>query len=114
MRLMLHGKIHRAKVTQVNVNYEGSITIDKKLMDAADIFQYEAVHVLNVNTGARIETYAIEGILGVGEIVLNGPAARMFARDDIVMILTYHRVPNSEALLNKPKIVYVDDNNNIK
>jgi aspartate 1-decarboxylase len=86
---MLRSKIHRARVTGGNVDYEGSITIDKALMEAADILPYEMVHVLNVNNGARFQTYAIEGKAGSGEIVLNGAAARLAATGDIVIILTY-------------------------
>ena len=77
MRTMLKSKIHRARVTDANINYEGSITIDKKLMKAADILPYEQVHVLNVNNGARFTTYAIEGKEGSGDICLNGAAARL-------------------------------------
>lgn len=87
MRIMLKSKIHRATVTDCNVNYEGSITIDRKLMQAADILPYEQVHVLDVNNGNRLITYAIEG--EAGEICLNGAAARQCHEGDIVIILTY-------------------------
>ena len=114
MRTMLRSKIHRARVTGGNVDYEGSITIDKLLMEASDILPYEMVHVLNVNNGARFQTYAIEGKPGSGEIVLNGAAARLAARGDIVIILTYCAVSDEEARHFEPKVVYVDANNTIR
>ena len=114
MRTMLRSKIHRARVTGGNVDYEGSITIDKLLMEASDILPYEMVHVLNVNNGARFQTYAIEGTPGSGEIVLNGAAARLAARGDIVIILTYCTVSDEEARHFEPKVVYVDANNTIR
>jgi aspartate 1-decarboxylase len=114
MRTMLRSKIHRARVTGGNVDYEGSITIDKLLMEASDILPYEMVHVLNVNNGARFQTYAIEGKPGSGEIVLNGAAARLAARGDIVIILTYCTVSDEEAHHFEPKVVYVDANNTIQ
>ena len=114
MRTMLRSKIHRARVTGGNVDYEGSITIDKVLMEAADILPYEMVHVLNVNNGARFQTYAIEGKAGSGEIVLNGAAARLAAKGDIVIILTYCTVSEEEARSIEPVVVYVDASNNIR
>jgi len=111
MRTMLKGKIHRAHVTDANVNYEGSITIDRKLMDAADILPYEQVDVVNVNNGARFTTYAIEG--EHGEICVNGAAARLAVKGDIVIILTYKQVSEEEARLNMPNLVYVDAANAI-
>lgn len=113
MRTMLRSKIHRARVTGGNVNYEGSITIDRLLMEAADILPYEMVHVLNINNGARFQTYAIEGEAGSGDIILNGAAARLVAKGDIVIILTYTTVTDEEAQHIKPRIVYVDANNAI-
>jgi aspartate 1-decarboxylase len=114
MRTMLRSKIHRARVTGGNVDYEGSITIDRALREAADILPYEMVHVLNVNNGARFQTYAIEGKTGSGEIVLNGAAARLAARGDIVIILTYCTVSEEEARSIEPVVVYVDASNNIR
>jgi aspartate 1-decarboxylase len=111
---MLRSKIHRARVTGGNVDYEGSITIDKLLMDAADILPYELVHVLNVHNGARFQTYAIEGRPGSGEIVLNGAAARLAAKGDVVIILTYSTVGDSEARQVEPRVVYVDASNAIR
>ena len=111
MRAMLKSKIHRACVTDANINYEGSITIDKKLMEAADILPYEQVHVLNINNGARFTTYAIGG--EKGEICLNGAAARLAIKGDIVIILSYCHVEDAEAQNLRPKLVYVDSHNTI-
>ena len=113
MRTMLKSKIHRARVTAGNIAYEGSITIDKLLLEAADILPYERVEVLDINNGARLSTYAIEGERGSGEICLNGAAARMIAKDDIVIILTYHEVTEEEASTIMPRLVYVDSSNKI-
>ena len=113
MRTMLRSKIHRARVTQCNVDYTGSITIDKRLMEAADLFQYEKVDVLNINNSARFTTYVIEGAKDSGEICLNGAAARLVGKDDIIIILSYHEVPDDEAATAKPTLVYVDANNRI-
>ncbi len=111
MRAMLKSKIHRARVTDGNIDYEGSITIDKKLMEAADIFPYEQVQVLNINNGARFTTYAIEG--EKGEICLNGAAARLAVKGDIIIILCFCQVEDEEARSFTPKLVYVDDKNAI-
>ncbi len=111
MRVMLKSKIHRATVTDCNVNYEGSITIDRKLMQAADILPYEQVHVLDVNNGQRLITYAIEG--EAGEICLNGAAARLVHKGDLVIILTYTDVKEENARVHHPKLVYVDAKNHI-
>jgi aspartate 1-decarboxylase len=111
MRVMLKSKIHRATVTDCNVNYEGSISIDRRLMQAADILPYEQVHVLDVNNGNRLITYAIEG--EAGEICLNGAAAHMVKKGDLVIILTYTDVKEENARLHHPKLVYVDSKNHI-
>jgi aspartate 1-decarboxylase len=113
MRMMLKSKIHRAKVTDANINYEGSITIDRKLMKEADILPYEQVHVLNINNGARFTTYAIEGGEGSGEICLNGAAARLGVKGDIVIILTYTQIPEEQMKDYRPKIVHVNEKNEI-
>jgi aspartate 1-decarboxylase len=113
MRTMLKSKIHRARVTDGNIAYEGSITIDKTLMEAADIIPYEQVHILNINNGARFHTYAIEGKPGSGEICLNGAAARLVARGDIVIILTYHELEEEHCRDYHPRLVYVDEKNRI-
>ncbi len=111
MRIMLKSKIHRACVTEVNIDYEGSITIDKKLMEEADILPYEQVQVLDINNGARFTTYAIEG--ESGEICLNGAAARLVTKGDTVIILSYCHVEDDEARNFTPKLVYVDAENAI-
>ena len=111
MRIMLKSKIHRARVTNVNIDYEGSITIDKDLMEETDILPYEQVQVLNLNNGARFDTYAIEG--EKGEICINGAAARLAAKGDIVLILSYYHVDDDKAYNLIPKLVYVDAKNAI-
>ena len=111
MRIMLKSKIHRATVTDANIDYEGSITIDKKLMAEADILPYEQVQVLNINNGARFSTYAIEGQESSGEICLNGAAARLAVKGDLVIILTYCDVSDEEARGYTPKVVHVDAKN---
>ena len=113
MRTMLKSKIHRATVTGADVNYEGSITLDPVLMGAADILPYEQVHVLDVNNGSRLVTYAIEGTPGSGEVVMNGAAARLVERGDVVIIVTYHDVADAEARSSQPALVYVDGENRI-
>jgi aspartate 1-decarboxylase len=113
MRTMLKSKIHRARVTDANINYEGSITIDSKLMKAADILPYEQVHVLNINNGSRFTTYAIEGEASSGAICLNGAAARLAVKGDIVIILTYAQVPEGVTRDNRPKVVHVNEKNAI-
>jgi aspartate 1-decarboxylase len=113
MRIMLKSKIHRAMVTEANINYEGSVTIDKRLMEAADILPYEQVHILDVNNGARFTTYAIEGEPGSGVICLNGAAARMVTVGDVVIILTYTNVEERDAVNYHPRLVYVNANNEI-
>ena len=111
MRVMLKSKIHRATVTDANLNYEGSITIDRNLMKAADIFPYEQVHVVDVNNGSRLVTYAIEG--ESGEICLNGAAARLVNKGDIVIILAYNNVLESELKDFHPTLVYVNSKNEV-
>ncbi|GAG08553.1 unnamed protein product, partial [marine sediment metagenome] len=111
MRSMLKGKIHRARVTDVCVDYEGSIGIDGLLLEAADILPYEKVHVLDINNGARFETYAVEAEKGSGEISLLGAAARLVSVGDKVIILAYDVVTEEEAQHWHPKLVYVDEKN---
>jgi aspartate 1-decarboxylase len=113
MRTMLKSKIHRARVTGLSVDYEGSITIDQKLMAEADILPYEQVQVLNINNRARFTTYVIEGSKGSGEICLNGAAARLAKKGDLIIILSYSQVKDSEAASFIPRLVYVDSKNNI-
>ena len=114
MRMMLKSKIHRATVTEANLEYEGSITIDQELLEAADILPYEQVQVLDINNGSRLETYALPGERGSGRICINGAAARLVSQGDMVIILTYSAVPESEAASLHPCIVYVDGHNRIK
>jgi aspartate 1-decarboxylase len=110
-RKMLKSKIHRATVTGADLHYEGSVTIDSLLMEAADIIPYEAVCVWNVTNGNRLETYAITGEPGSGVICLNGAAARLVAPQDLVIIASYVNMSNAEALVHEPKLVFVDDKN---
>ena len=111
MRIMLKSKIHRAKVTQADLNYQGSITIDRSLMEAADILPFEKVAVLDVDNGSRLETYALEGEPGSGTICINGAAARLVAPGDKVIILTYTNVDEVEARHWHPTLVFVDSQN---
>ncbi len=113
MRIMLKSKIHRARVTQVNLDYEGSITIDKLLMEASDILPNEQVEVLNINNGARFSTYAIEGEANSGVIGINGAAARLVAKGDMIIILSYCQLPDDEAIAMEPTVVYVDEKNRV-
>jgi aspartate 1-decarboxylase len=108
---MLKSKIHRATVTGADLHYEGSVTIDWELMEAADIIPYEAVAVWNVTNGSRLETYAIEGEPGSGVICLNGAAARLVAPKDLVIIASFVNMPEAEAQQYEPKLVFVDGQN---
>jgi aspartate 1-decarboxylase len=112
-REMLKSKIHGVTVTESELYYEGSITVDKDLLKAADILPYEKVQVLNFNTGSRIDTYTIEGPSGSGTICLNGPAARLGTIGDEVIIVSYVQLTDEEASKFKPKIVLVDQKNKI-
>ncbi len=113
-RTMLKSKIHRCRVTEANLYYEGSITIDTKLMEKADILPHEKVEVLNLNNGQRIETYAIKGKPGSGVVCLNGPSARGAHVGDQIIILTYILIDDKQAAAIKPKVVKVDERNRIK
>jgi aspartate 1-decarboxylase len=108
---MLKSKIHRATVTDANLNYVGSITVDTNLLDAADIRPYEHVHVVNINNGARFETYAIEGARGSGVICLNGAAARLAQPGDLVIVLSYAQYTETDTHGFEPLVVHVDDAN---
>ncbi len=110
---ILKSKIHRAFVTEVNINYQGSITIDEDLMDAAHIVEHEKVQVLNYNNGERIDTYVIKGKRGTGEVCMNGPAARKFLVGDPIIVISYAMIDAQEAKNLIPKIIFVDNNNKI-
>lgn len=111
---MLKGKIHRAVVVQAELNYVGSITVDPELMEAADILEYEKVQIVDVENGSRFETYTIEGERGSGMICLNGAAARMVQTGDHIIIMSYCDMTPEEAKSHKPKVVFVDENNQIR
>lgn len=110
---MLKAKIHRAAVTESNLNYVGSITIDKDLMEASGILEYEKVSVVDIDNGSRLETYVIEGECGSGVICLNGAAARLVHPGDKVIILAYCQVDSEKAESHSPKIVFVGSGNAI-
>lgn len=112
-RNMLKSKIHRATLTGADLQYEGSITIDRDLMDAADIIPYEAVSVWNVTNGSRFETYAIEGERGSGVVCVNGAAARLVAPRDMVIVASFVSLDAEEARQHEPKLVFVDERNRI-
>jgi aspartate 1-decarboxylase len=110
---ILKSKIHRVKVTQAELHYVGSITIDEELMDAAHLIENEKVQVVNVNNGERLETYVIKGERGTGQICLNGPAARKVAVGDIVIIISYAGMELEEAKKFKPVLIFPDERNKI-
>lgn len=111
---MLKGKIHRATVTQAELDYVGSITVDMDLLDAAGILEYEKVQVVDINNGERLETYTIAGERGSGVICLNGAAARCVQKGDKVIIMAYCNMTPNEAKVHRPSVVFVDDNNKIE
>ncbi|MGD9486755.1 MAG: aspartate 1-decarboxylase [Calditrichaceae bacterium] len=113
-RTLLKSKLHRATITDANLNYEGSLTIDQDLMDAADILPYEKVDVVNINNGARFTTYAIVGKRGSGDICLNGAAARLGQIGDLVIIITYVNLSADEINTHHPKAVLLEKGNKIK
>ncbi|MCL6447039.1 MAG: aspartate 1-decarboxylase [Armatimonadetes bacterium] len=110
---MFKSKIHRATVTEANLNYLGSITIDQELLEAAGILPHEKVQVVNINNGARLETYVIEGERGSGMICLNGAAARLVQPGDVVIIIAYALLTPEEAGVFQPTVVLVDERNRI-
>ncbi|HSW45814.1 MAG TPA: aspartate 1-decarboxylase [Phycisphaerae bacterium] len=113
-RFMLKSKIHRATLTGTELEYEGSITVDEDLLERAGIVPGEQVHVLNLNTGARLVTYAIPAARGSGTVLLNGPAARLGAKGDIVVILTYCLLDEDEVGRHRPMVVLVDGQNRLR
>ncbi len=110
---MLKGKIHRATVTQAELDYVGSITVDVELLKAAGILEYEKVQIVDINNGARFETYTIAGEAGSGIICLNGAAARCVQKGDKVIIMAYAQMMPEEASENPPRVIFVDDENKI-
>jgi aspartate 1-decarboxylase len=109
---VLKSKIHKATVTEANLHYIGSVTIDEDLIDAAGLFENEKVHVLNLNNGERIETYVIKGVRGSGEICINGAAARKFLTGDVVIIMSFAFMEPSKAKTYKPTVIFPDSNSN--
>ncbi len=112
-RIMVRAKIHRARVTDTRLDYEGSLTLDADLMRAADLRPFEQVHVLNINNGSRAETYIIEGTAGSGEVVINGALARLAQKGDLIIIIAYALVEEEEIANLQPKVIHVDENNHI-
>ena len=110
---ILKSKVHRATITEANLHYIGSLTLDEDLMDAANLIEHEKVQVVNVNNGSRLETYLIKGRRGSGVCCLNGPAARQGAVGDVVVIISYARMPFNEARGFKPTVVFPDESNRL-
>lgn len=113
-RMMMNSKIHRAQVTEANLDYVGSVTIDQDILDAVGMLANEKVHIVNNNNGARLETYIIPGKRGSGVICLNGAAARLVQKGDIVIIMSYVYVDAKEAVNHQPKVAIMGENNSIK
>ena len=109
---VVKSKIHRVKITQADLNYIGSITIDEDLMEASNIIEGEKVQIVNINNGERIETYAIKGVRNSGQICMNGPAARKVQPGDIVIIITYAQMPLEEAKIFKPTLIFPNEETN--
>ncbi|MDT0477789.1 aspartate 1-decarboxylase [Streptomyces sp. DSM 41014] len=112
-RTMLKSKIHRATVTQCDLHYVGSLTIDADLMEAADLLPGELIHLVDINNGNRLETYVIEGPRGSGIIGVNGAAARLVQNGDLVIIIAYATVPDGDAAKIDPRVIFVDEHNRI-
>ena len=110
---ILKGKIHRAKVTEADLNYIGSLTLDEDLMDAAGLREYEKIGVLDITNGNRIETYIIRGEKGSGQVCINGAAAHLISKGDLVIIVAYCQLNETEAQVHKPKIVHVNSENQV-
>ncbi len=110
---ILKSKVHRAVITEANLNYVGSLTLDEDIMDAANMIEHEKIQVVNVNNGERIETYLIKGKRGSGVVCLNGPAARKGAEGDIVIVLSYALMDFEEAKKHKPIVVFPKDGNKL-
>jgi aspartate 1-decarboxylase len=114
LHYMLKSKLHRASVTDANLKYEGSLTIDRDLMDAVGLLPFEKVKIYNINNGERFDTYVIEGVAGSGTIALNGAAARKGLINDLVIIVSYALYPPEDMAAYAPKIVVLDEKNRIK
>lgn len=112
-RTLLKSKIHRATVTEADLEYEGSVTVDRNLMDAADLIHYEQVHIFNITNGNRFVTYVIEGERGSNVICVNGAAAHLAREGDCLIIASFSNYNEAECKKHAPKLVYVDGNNNI-
>ena len=110
-RTMLKSKIHRATVTGANLDYQGSVTIDPLLMEAADVLHHERIEIYNVTNGERFATYVIEGTPGRGEVVINGAAAHKARRGDLVILASYAAYDEAEARAHRPQVVFVDEGN---
>lgn len=110
---VLKSKIHRVKLTEAELHYVGSITIDEDLMDAADLVENEKVQIVNINNGERLETYVIKGERGTGQICLNGPAARKAQVGDIIIIISYCSMPKEDARNHKPIVVFPNEKNRL-
>ena len=113
LRTILKSKIHKATVTEANVDYEGSITIDKDIMEAAALLEYEHVHVLSLSSGERLETYAICGRPGTGQICMNGAAAKVIAKGEKVIVLSFAQIGEDEARTLVPKVIMLNDKNEV-
>ncbi len=113
LRTMCRAKIHRARITDTRLDYEGSLTLDRTLMDAAGLLPFEQVQVLNINNGTRAETYLIEGEAGSGMVCINGALARWAEKNDLIIIIAYAQVDESELKTFAPQIVHVDERNRI-
>lgn len=112
-RFMMKSKIHRATVTSADLHYEGSLTVDQDLMDAADLVSFEEIQVVNLNNGARLTTYVVPGPRGSGVVQLNGAAARLGLPGDKVILISYGAYPDAEARRHTPRVVFVDERNRI-
>ncbi len=113
VRTLMKSKIHRATVTEANVDYVGSITLDPDLMKAADLLAHEKVQIADISNGARLETYVIEGEQGSGVVGINGAAARLVSRGDLVLIISYAQMSDEEARAHEPTVVFVDERNRV-
>jgi len=113
-RTLMNAKIHRARVTEANLNYVGSITIDEDILDAVGMVANEKVQIVNNNNGARFETYIIPGERGSGVFCLNGAAARLVQKDDIIIVISYALIPEEKIVEHRPKVAIMDENNKIK